>query len=140
MRSPAARLILSAVAWLALGAAAVFVFQSEQHIKAGRGALASFDVGAREAADAQAELRSAEQAYVAAGQGVAFWVPKVGALATAVDGRIGQLRRAATSDGSRTALDEAAKALAEFRDVDGRARSYIGSDQQLMAADVIFTE
>src|SRR5689334_20158686 len=35
---------------------------------------------------------------------------------------------------------EAAAALAEFGDIDTRARDYMKSGEQLMAADVIFTE
>jgi hypothetical protein len=66
--SRAARLTLSATAWIALGAAAFFLVTTEQKVADRRSALRSFDVHAREAAVALADARAAQQAYVAAGQ------------------------------------------------------------------------
>lgn len=139
MRSRAVRLTLSAVAWIALGAAAVFLVQSERHLGTARAALRAFDQRVRETTDALADLRSAEQAYVAAGQGVAFWMPKVAALSDTVGQHIAALRELGASAG-RPAVDEAARTFAAFADIDKRTRGYITGGQQLMAADVIFTE
>ena len=88
MRSLAARLTLSAAAWIALGAAAIFVIQSEQQLAARHAAVRAFDLHSRETVDAFADARSAQQAYVAAGQGVAFWMPRVGGARPA-DRRVG---------------------------------------------------
>lgn len=140
MRSPAARIIVGAVAWLALAGAAVFLVRSERQSIDQHAAARAFDVKTREAADAVAELRAAQQAYVAAGQGVAFWMPKVGATLDAVTVAVNELRQAATSASARSAADDAATTLAEFATVDKRARDYLKSGQQLMAGDVIFTE
>jgi hypothetical protein len=140
MRSRGVKLSCAAVALIALGVAAFFVFRSEQQLAALRADGRTFDLRAREASDALADLRAAQQAYVAAGQGVAFWMPKVAQTAATVDRAVATLRSGATSAGARAAIDQAAAMLADFTEVDGRARDYLRSGQLLMAGDVIFTE
>jgi hypothetical protein len=128
------------MAWIALGAAAFFLFRSEQQVATVASALRTFDVRARETADALSDARAAQQAYVAEGQAVTFWMPKVAATIDAVTTSIGELRATATDSNTRAALDEAAAAFVAFGDIDKRARDYMKSGQQLMAGDVIFTE
>src|SRR5205809_3015566 len=140
MRSRVARLTCGAVAWIALGAAAFFIIQSEKQLAEVRAAVRAFDVRAREATDGLADLRAAQQAYVAAGQGVAFWMPKVSTTTGVVRSKIVALRQSAESGPARAALMEAEAAIAEFEAVDTRARDYLKSGELLMAADVIFTE
>ena len=140
MRSRATRLAFGAAALVAIGAAAFFLFRSQQQTSAMKSTLRAFDVRTREATDALAELRVAQQAYVAEGQGVAFWMPKVTTLHEAVAATLAALRQDPVSSGTKTALDEAATTVAEFGNIDQKARDYIKSGQHLMAADVIFTE
>jgi hypothetical protein len=77
---------------------------------------------------------------VAAGQGAAFWMPKVGALTEEVARQIDDLRSVAASTNGRGLLMESAATVTEFSNVDRRVRDYIGSGQMLMAGDVVFTE
>jgi CHASE3 domain sensor protein len=140
MRSRVARFSVGAAAFAAIAAASFFVIHSEKQIADERAAVRAFDLHAREAADALADVRVGQQAYVAAGQGIAFWMPKVAATTDAAAKLIAELRRTAAGAEARSALDEAATTVAEFGTVDKRARDYIKSGQQLMAADVIFTE
>jgi hypothetical protein len=140
MRSRAIRLILGVAALAALCAAGFFVNYSEQQVMALRAAERVFDLSAREVADGLADLRVSQAAYVAAGQGVDFWMPRVAATAAGVTQKVVELRAAASSDATRSALDDASATLAEFSSVDGRARDYLKAGQPLMAADVIFTE
>src|SRR2546430_1307868 len=140
MRSRAARVTLSAAVWMAIVGAAAFLAYSEKDIVGLRASTRVFDLRAREAADALSELRVAQQAYLAAGQGAGFWMPKVAGLADTVAQTLAALRPLAASAAGRTALDEAAASLAEFNTIDQRAREYIKSGQQLMAGDGIFTE
>jgi hypothetical protein len=125
---------------IALGVACAYVFHSQQEFRSLSSGLRSFDQHARETVDAIAELRAGQQAYVAAGQGVDFWMPKVAATATAVRNNILVLRQSATSGTALAGLMEGEAAIAEFDAVDKRAREYIQSGDQLMAGDVIFTE
>jgi len=140
MRSRAIRWTFGTVTWIALGAALVFLFKSEQQIAGLTSSLHAFDVHAGEAIDALADLRAAQQAYVSAGQGVAFWIPKVASTTDALTTALTALYQTKVGTGTRTALDAAGATVAEFADVDRRAREYVKSGQQLMAADVIFTE
>src|SRR2546426_5392224 len=140
MRSRAVRSIVGALALLAVVAAGFFLIRSEQHFARQRTAARAFDLHAREASDALADLRASQQAYVAAGQGVAFWVPKVASLMESITQTLTSIRSSAASATSRASLDEAAASVAEFAAVDKRARDYIRAGQPLMAGDVIFTE
>jgi hypothetical protein len=124
---------------LAIGAAAFLLIRSDQQITRQDAALRAFDQHVLDTNAALVDARVGQQAYVAAGQGVAFWFSKTAAsVQTATDG-LTALREAA-GPGARTALDEAAQTLTEFSAIDNRAREYLKSGQQLMAGDVIFTE
>jgi hypothetical protein len=125
---------------MALGAAAIFVIQSEQRLAARQAALRAFDLHARETVHALADARAAQQAYVAAGQGVAFWMPRVGALVQQAAGAVAGLREAAVSAEARRLLGLAAVAITDFGSIDQRARDYIRTGESLMAGDVVFTE
>ena len=123
-----------------MGAAGSFLFQSEKQITTLTSAVRAFDVHAREATAALSDLRVAQQAYVAEGQGLPFWTAKVATTSDMVGTSLKVLRQSAAAGGARTALDEASATLAEFNSIDQRVHDYIKSGQQLMAADVIFTE
>src|SRR4051812_18908951 len=139
MRSLAARLTFSAAAWIALGGVAIFVIQSEQRLASRHAAMRAFDLHARETADALAHARAGQQAYVAAGQGVAFWMPRVAALVQQSAGSVSSLREAAASAEARRVLGLAAIAITDFGSLDQRARDYIRTGESLMAGDVVFT-
>jgi hypothetical protein len=140
MRSRAARLTFCAVAWTALAAAGLFLVQAETRISQRREAFRAFDQHAREATDTLADMRAAQHAYVAAGQGVAFWMPKVAALLEDAARDVDRLRASAASAEAGASLIEAAANVTEFGNVDRRARDYLQSGQTLMAGDVVFTE
>jgi hypothetical protein len=140
MRSRVVRLSCAAIAWIAIAAAAVFIVRAEKELSTLRAGGRAFDLHAREVTDALSDLRAAQQAYVAAGQGVTFWMPKVAQTSDAIGASIAALRAAGTSAGARRAIDEALSTLGAFVEVDGRARDYVRSGQILMAGDVIFTE
>jgi GAF domain len=140
MRSHPARLTIVAVALIAIGSAAFFLIQSENEISRRRTRLRVFDLQAREAAGVLADLRAAQQAYVAAGQGVTFWMPKVASLVDEAARSVDNLRASADSSPARASLLQAGAAITEFGNVDRRARDYLKSGQQLMAGDVVFTE
>jgi hypothetical protein len=140
MRSPAARLILGAVALLALGAAAFFVNQIERQVTAARPAEHAFDVSARALVNDLADLRIFQSAYMAAGQDAEHWKAKVAESIPDVSNAIVALESDAKGEATRTALAKARSHLVEFGNVDQRARDYLKSGQPLMAGDVIFSE
>ena len=139
MYSRALRWSCGVLALIAIGAAAFLLIRSEQQITGQTTALRAFDQHARDASASLVDARVGQQAYVAAGQGVAFWFGKTAAAAqTAAEG-LAALHEAA-GPAARTALDEATATVTEFSAIDTRARDYLKSGQQLMAGDVIFTE
>jgi hypothetical protein len=133
-------MIFGAATLVAVGSAAFFLFQTEQQITTQRSTLRAFDLRARDATTVLADLRVAQQAYVAEGQGVDFWMPKVASLHESMTGTLAALRQSAVSGEASKALDEAVATVAEFGNIDRRTRDYITSDEKLMAADVIFSE
>jgi hypothetical protein len=140
MRSRAVRLSCVAVAWIALGVTAFFVFRAEQQLAARRADQHAFDVQAREIITALFDLRSGHQAYVAAGQGAVFWTPKVVQAADEIRVSIGMLSGSATAAASRAAIDGATSTLTRFVEADSRVRDYLRDGQVLMASDIIFSE
>lgn len=140
MRSRAARRSVAVLAYLLVGAATFFVFSTEQRIAGRRAAVRALDLQARAAEAVIADLRAAQQAYVAAGQGVELWMPKVAALLREAAGLADELRASAASVAARRSLMEAGATLTELVNVDRRAHDYLASGEQLMAADVVFSE
>jgi hypothetical protein len=138
--SRAARLTLSATAWIALGAAASFVITTEQKIIDRKSSLRTFDRRAREAAVALADARAAQQAYVAAGQSSAYWIPKVATITKDVGSSLETLRQTAVSATAGQALLDASSTMTEFGNIDKRVRDYLTADESLMASDIVFSE
>jgi hypothetical protein len=138
--SRAARLTLSATAWIALGAAAFFLITTEQQIADRHSALRMFDLRARETAGALGDARGAQQAYVAAGQSSSYWIPKVATIIEEVGKTIDALQATAVSASAARALVDASAAVNEFGNVDKRVRDYLNADESLMASDVVFSE
>jgi hypothetical protein len=139
MRSPAFRFTIGAAAWIAIGVAGFLLFTSEQRIKELSAAARAYDQHARDAIDAFAEARMSQQAYVAAGQGIGFWMPKVTSSSERADAAVNALRTSAGAE-ARAPIDQATESAKEFGDVERRVREYLKAGQQLMAGDVIFTE
>jgi hypothetical protein len=140
MKSLAVRIMLLAVFILASGMAAYFVWTTESHERQRADDVRSFDQSALDAEHGVLELRAAQHAYVAAGQGAQVWITKAGEASTTVKARLEYLRAHATSPRAQTALDNASSALQDFDQIDRRARDYVRNGQTLLAADVIFAD
>ncbi len=140
MKSRAVRLALLSVFVAATGATAYLFWigevRSRTEIEAGR----SFDDRAGAAARDVLELRAAQQAYVAAGQGDQFWVSKVTAGIARLRETLTALRTDAASLAVESALDNALSALQDFEQMDRRARDYARAGQKLVASDLIFAD
>ena len=115
------------------------LIRSEQQISLHTASLRAFDQYAHDASAALVDARVGQQAYVAEGQGVAFWFSKTAASVQSAAAGLTALRESAGA-AARTAVDEATATVTEFSGIDARARDYLKSGQPLMAGDVIFTE
>lgn len=87
-----------------------------------------------------ADLRAAEQAYVAAGQDRVYWTNTVATHLEAVRESLTNLRRLAISPTALEALDAAERAVGELEQLDQRAREHTDLEQALLASDLIFTD
>ncbi len=139
MRSRAVRITLMLLTIAAIGTAAYFSWTIHLSSRADHEVAATFDQTRIAALRDAYELRSTQQAYVAAGQNEAFWFGKVSELVESLRAATTALRSAAISPAALAPLDEAAAAIDEFEQADRRARSYVSGGQKLLASDVIFS-
>jgi len=99
-----------------------------------------FDLRVRQALVTLAELSAAQQAYVAAGQGVDFWTGRVSTLLRTLEQDLAALRRDAQSSDSARALGIASDLARGLAQIDTRAREYLQEQQTVMASDLVFGE
>jgi hypothetical protein len=100
----------------------------------------AFDLRVRQALLTIAELSAAQQAYVAAGQGVDFWTGRVSSLMQALEQDLAALRRDAQSSDSTRALVIAGDLARSLAQIDVRAREDLRRQQTVMASDLVFGE
>ena len=132
------RLTMVLVCLAAAAAAAFLIYSAERDLRAGDLRVDQFNATARRAIAAAADLRAAQQAYVAAGQGHDFWFTRVSALVTEFDDVLSILRSHASTPEAVRAVDDASGAVQDFLQVDKRARDLVRDGQTTAASDVIF--
>src|SRR4051794_12966204 len=131
MKSRSARLALLVLFVMALGVTA-FLFRKGEIARRGEAsATAVFNAKARSTARGVLELRAAQQAYVATGQGEDFWAARVTSTLASVREGLSSLRASAISPDGQGALDAAAGSLQDFAQMDARARNYARSNQNI---------
>lgn len=140
MRSRPARLTLSALAWIALGAAAFFTVTTQKAVDHRRASLRAFEATARDAADALADAQAGQQAYVAAGQEASDWYPKVSTFVQTASTSIDALRATAASPSAAPLLLEASTTLTQFGRVDRAVRDHLTDQEFQAASDSIFSD
>lgn len=131
-------LLLACVA--AIGYAAFLTWSSEQRARLTDNSSRHFSAAARALSVGVAELRAAQQAYVAVGQGEDFWFTRVSSITTDLNDRLSAMRSLATVPEAVTAVDDASGALQDFDRMDKRARDYTRGHQLTLASDLVFTD
>ena len=140
MNHHAVRVTVFLLAVASAAAGAYLLITLEDTIVAERSAERVFESQAHEAALLAERLRTAQQSYVAAGQGADYWMGKLADTRATLERTLAGLASSATADGARTAADRAAGLVGQHARLDARARTYISQEQRLMASDLIFTE
>lgn len=97
-----------------------------------------------------ADLRAAFHGYVAPGQSSAFWVPRSAMLIEELQGQLGELGdlrqaseqpRAESKGATQTGgAPLASESMTRLLAADKRARAFVRDNQELLGADVVFTE
>ena len=111
-----------------------------QRIADSRRAARAFDVRAWTLAVSLADLRAAQQAYVATGQERGYWMADASDRIEDVTAELSALSAASIAPGTGTALDEAASLVAALARMDVRARDHAEAGEDLMASDLIFAD
>jgi hypothetical protein len=120
--------------------AVYFLWTTETSSRALGAATDNFDRRAQVLGRAALDLRMAQQAYVAVGQGDEFWSSKVSAQIAQLRDDLARLRSDAPAAGARPHLDDAISSLEDFERMDARAREYARSNQRLLASDLIYSD
>ena len=124
MMRRAVRLTLLVLFLAATGLTAYLFWLAEQQAQRASSAARGFDEAARAAIATAGELRSAQQAYVAPGQGPDFWFGRSHALQSNLKSRVSALRAQAGSSAAVTPLEDALGILQDFEQMDFRAREF----------------
>jgi hypothetical protein len=132
--------VLLVVSCLVAAAAVFQSFQFSQSHRAQRAQMLNVERDTGALLVTLTEMRGAQMAYLATGQGPAFWMRRATDLASQLETGIAALRVASTTPAARSRLDDAAVALRDLVELDGRARSAIQSDQRFLAADLVFAD
>lgn len=140
MNNTVARVAVFIAALAALAAGGLVIFDAEQNLRARQSAGAAFDARAQGVAADLVRLRAAQQAYVAEGQGIDYWMAQSADALSNVDRDLAALAVDASGEATRSAIQAASGVLEDFRKLDVKIRQYVKSRQTLMASDVIFTE
>jgi hypothetical protein len=140
MKSRAARLALLILFMVALGVTAYLFWRGDSLVDAEAVALREFEAKAQTVARSVFDVRMAQQAYVASGQGGEFWTTKVSNGVSTVEAGIDALKRMSTAPQAITELDTAKSHFETFTQVDRRAREYARTGQNLIASDLIFSD
>ena len=126
---------------LAAGVASGYhAFLTWQQIADSRRAARAFDTGSWTLAVSLADLRAAQQAYVATGQDRFYWVADVAERIEDVTVGLSDLSAMATLPASADALDEAVSLVAALERMDVRARDHAEAGEEVMASDLIFAD
>jgi hypothetical protein len=123
----------------AMGTTAYLFWIAEREARSTEAAARTFDDHARTAEAQVLDLRSAEQAYVAVGQGQDFWFSRAAAALDALRASITDLRATASAPASVSSFDDVLTILQDFAQMDARARVYAKGHQPSVASDLIFS-
>ena len=116
------------------------LFLTEQRIGNERSAERDFDEMAWVATVSIADLRAAQQAYVAAGQDATYWTAKASSHWETLTTNLARLRQLSMAPPAQSALTTAADLLDHLRRIDARAHDYAAGGQRLLASDLLFTD
>jgi hypothetical protein len=120
--------------------AGYYAFLTGQRIAQAHQAGRAFDAGAWGLRLSLAELRAAQQAYVATGQDRDYWVADVAARIEELAVELATLSSMSTLPAAAAALDEAASLIEALLRMDERARDHAAAGEELMASDLIFAD
>lgn len=141
MTRPGVRLMLLLLLYAGVGVAAWQYYRLELDSQESRREVELLD-GFRETVhEGVTRARTAQQAYLAPGQGLDFWRTQFAEAIADMTGAIENLRVTADQDAEPVnALDAADRALKVYDGLDRKVRSFVDAGNSLMAADVVYED
>ena len=141
MTRPAVRIVLVLLLILGVGAAGWQLYVIEQRRLDAMQRQQSLDALREQILHAIDDSRTAQQAYLAEGQGLDFWEAKFAEALAALTQGLAVLRTQADGQPAAVdALDAADRALKVYEGVDRRIRGFVENDTTLMAADAVYED
>jgi hypothetical protein len=126
---------------VAVGAATVFeTFRFDDLIARERASADTLGYSIQSTQVAVANLRGAQAAYFATGQGPDFWLKRARDLSAEIEHTISGLQSTAASPAAVAHYDAALSALGGLNGLDQKARDDLDNGASRLAADVIFTD
>jgi hypothetical protein len=134
------RVLLVIFAMATASAAGYFLKQTDATLSNGGAVAESLRYQARTLTAEIAEMRTAQVAYVARGQGEDFWIARVAKLLPTVQQQLGDFDSKLTSPAAQASLEPALAAIENFQKLDRRAQEFVKGNNALLAADLIFSD
>ena len=134
------RVLIVVVAVVIGFAASYFLNELDARINTERGSVDTLRDQARVLSATIADVRAGQVAYVARGQGEAFWMAHVDSLLPALQKHAAEFAASLTVPGAQTAFEAASGALENFRTLDNRVKEFVAGGNALLAADLIFSD
>jgi GAF domain len=134
------RLLLVAMGVLIGVVATYFLNDFDTRINNQRSSIETLRDQARALSASIADVRAGQVAYVARGQGEAFWMSHVDSLLPVLQKHTTEFESSLTSPAAQTAFETASGALENFRTLDNRVKEFVASGNALLAADLIFSD
>jgi hypothetical protein len=133
--------VLFVVMAIAIGVSASYFLKTiEAKIAGSRGAANSLGDQSSALVATLADVRAAQVAYVAQGQGDAFWIDRVAKLLPVLAQQMADFKAAVVSPAAQADLEPAFAAIENFQKLDARAQDYVKSGDALLASDLIFSD
>jgi hypothetical protein len=134
------RVLLVVLAIAVVSAASYSLKQSDEALNNDRAVVDSLRNQARTLAASISEMRTAQVAYVARGQGEDFWIGRVAKLLPGVQQQMVDFGSQLGSAAAQAAFEPALAAIENFRKLDHRAQDFVKTDNALLASDLIFSD
>ena len=141
MTRPAVRIVLFLLLLGGVGAAAWQLYVLEQRRLDGLRQQQTLDALREQVLHAIDDSRTAQQAYLAKGQGLDFWEAKFAEAMAGLTQGLAALRAQANGQPAAVeALDAADRALKVYEGVDRKIRGFVVNGTSLMAADAVYED
>ena len=132
--------LLLVIAIAIISGATYLVKQSDATLVADRAAADALREQARTLAGSIADMRTAQVAYVAQGQGADFWMGRVAKRLPVLLQQMTDLGSKLTAPAAQAAFEPALASMDNFQKLDTRAQDFVKSGNGLLAADLIFSD